>query len=45
LLAYSVSAKDICFMIERLRNWYSEILPNQEVFFRVYLVVFPVGLS
>ncbi|RMP47248.1 hypothetical protein ALQ22_00539 [Pseudomonas savastanoi pv. retacarpa] len=35
LPAYSASAKVICFIIEKLGDWYPEILPNQEVFFRI----------
>ncbi|WP_206735861.1 hypothetical protein, partial [Pseudomonas syringae] len=34
LPAYSASAKVICF-IEKLGDWCPEILPNQEVFFRI----------
>ncbi|WP_206736581.1 hypothetical protein, partial [Pseudomonas syringae] len=36
LPAYSASAKVICF-IEKLGDWCPEILPNQEVFFRISL--------
>jgi hypothetical protein len=39
LPAYSASAKVICFIIEKLGDWCPVILQNQEVFFRVSLVM------
>ncbi|WP_238933247.1 hypothetical protein, partial [Pseudomonas lundensis] len=42
LPAYSASAKVICF-IEKLGDWCPEILPNQEVFFRISLAEWEIG--